>query len=147
MTAAAVETSRSAEPSGDAFRAASVPRLDNDLLDELLISIPGHSDGRGDQRGRIDVWYGQDIMDGPFYGSDKVKSLPAITKNSDCGGTGSCSFNECIRGCYVAEPVNNPIVGESAGDRLGNAHETARFKLLKHILPSVEVECPVSPIL
>lgn len=116
---------------------SALKSIDNDLSDELLVSIPGHEG----ERGQILVWLGEDYTNEGHYASDKVRSLPAIGSASDCGGD-ACfediippvmpggtptTVTYCARRCYIATPVSVPIIGEAPNDRLGFAGPAGDF--------------------
>lgn len=90
-----------------------LPSFDNDLIDELLVSVPGHNFGQG----RVDVWIGGNFISQTYYSqaNDGVRSLPHYF----CPDT-------CVRG-LVATPVFVSIFGAAGGDRFGNARPGGQF--------------------
>jgi hypothetical protein len=111
----------------------SLPSIDNDLGDELLVSSPGFDPGfglLGIDHGRIDVWLSQDYTDDIHYGGEPVLSLPGY--GACVGGSCITSFDPdddssfCVR-CFHPTPVHSVIIGEQGGDRLGFAGSAGQF--------------------
>jgi len=112
---------------------ASMPSVDNDLGDDLLVSSPGFSTGfgAGPGRGRIDVWRSQDYTSDIHYSGEPVLSLPGY---GQCPG-GTCvdvfvsedeTVSTCIR-CFFPTPIHTVFFGQQDNDHLGYAGPAGQF--------------------
>lgn len=120
---------------------AAMSSIDNDLLDELLVSKPGQEGSRGLEQGEIQIWLGANYLDEGWFGPDNVQSFPIMLNPSECGGD-ACLEDEipppdpmddpetvtyCNRRCQRVLPASSPIAGEQPGDRLGYAGPAGDF--------------------
>lgn len=96
---------------------AALPSFDNDIFDELLISMPGVQSNRG----AFQVWLSSNYIDGGFY-ANEVKSLPSY-------GTGGCTTGQptiCVRN-FIGVPEFSTVLGASVGDEFGYASSGGHF--------------------
>ena len=91
------------------YTVARMPSWDNDQFDELMISVPNDSAGRG----RIDIWLGENYLVGHY--ADTVLSLPSYV----------CAI-ECVR-TFVLPPNMAVVRGATSGDRFGFARAAGQF--------------------
>jgi len=97
---------------------AAIPSIDNDGLDELLISIPGFQNNRGS----IQVWFSNDyITPGVFHGQ-AVRSLPSYVPIGCTTGQPTI----CVR-TFVGLPVHVEVLGANPGDEFGWASSAGQF--------------------
>jgi len=118
---------------------AALPKADNDEFDELVISAPGFDplggydlfghpvwplDLNDRNRGKVTIWWSNDLTSGDWYGGDGVKSFPGY---GTCPN--SCTDGEVTYCCRTTNggPSRNDILGEQAGDRFGFAAAAGDF--------------------
>lgn len=88
---------------------AGIPSVDNDPVDDLLVSAPGAAG----QQGYVKLFFGQDFVGNATFYADTAKSLPSYQctdPDPDSPGRG-----------FRPIPVSVEIDGATAGDRLGGA--------------------------